>query len=75
MISESMEVGKLIKIDHGHYHLRQQIKQNLMIRRIKNLSEKTEIVNVTEHHLSMVSKYMRVISVKTRVLFTAEDVY
>ena len=78
VITESMEVGKLCthRMHGGHYHLRQQLKQNWdEFGDFKVYKAKTKIVDVQEHSLVYGIKIYEGRIEQDKVLFTAEDVY
>ena len=78
VITESMEVGKLCtrRMHGGHYHLRQQLKQNWDDNGdFKIYPAKTKIIDVQEHSLVYGIKIYEGRIDEDKVLFTAEDVY
>ena len=78
VITESMEVGKLCtsRMHGGHYHLRQQLKQNWDENGdFKVYPEKTKIVDVQENSLIYGIKIYEGKIEQDTVYFTAEDVY
>ena len=78
VITESMEVGKLCtrRMHDGHYHLRQQLKQNWDENGdFKVYPEKTKIVDVQENSLIYGIKIYEGKIEQDTVYFTAEDVY
>ena len=78
MITESMEVGRLCtrRMNGGHYHLRQQLKQNWdEYGDFKVYPAKTKIIDVQEHSLVYGIKIYEGRIDEDKVLFTAEDVY
>tara|TARA_B100000424_G_C22823332_1_gene440283 strand:+ start:34 stop:663 length:630 start_codon:yes stop_codon:yes gene_type:complete len=78
VITESMEVGKLCtrRMHSGHYHLRQQLKQNWDENGdFKVYPEKTKIVDVQENSLIYGIKIYEGKIEQDTVYFTAEDVY
>ena len=78
VITESMEVGRLCKhrMHGGHYHLRQQLKQNWDDNGdFKIYPAKTQITDVNEYSLVYGIKIYEGRIDDDKVLFTAEDVY